>query len=989
MIQSMCRRGLRLHACAEPSAGGRVRAPARLFLMLGLVLAVVAGAAAAVPARAQPSSTLRDANRALAEGRYADAERAFRGQVRGDQRGRALIGLGRVQLETGRYDQAEHSGAEAAALSATRIDGETLRGEALQARGQLEAAQQAFERAARDPGALRARVLLGRLLLERGKNDEATPYLMSVIEAYNNDALGDDQAAGLCYVAMAARALGSVHDANDAFREAALKDRARVETQLEWASLFLDKYDQRHAAESAAEALEHNPNSPEAHVLMARLALARAFDFPAAEEHLRKALAVNPNLVSARVTRAAMALRNMDTDAADRELDAALAVNPNHLEALSVRAAARFLADDRSGFEAAKREVLKRNPRFSRMYSIIAEYAEWEHRYDELVAMAREALRIDKDDALAYATLGLNLLRSGDEKGGLEALHEAWKRDHFNVQVFNTLNLYDQVIGQQYVDFSAPPFVIRLHKDERAALEPYLVPMLRRAYEDMKKRYRFTPEGPIRIELYAKPEHFSVRTTGLPNVGVQGVCFGRVVTALSPRGGPFNWGQITWHELAHVFHLQLSKNHVPRWFTEGLAEYETIIARPEWKREEDYDLWVALAQGRVPKLRELNTAFTQARTPEALMTAYYVASQAVVYIVERFGFDKVRPMLVAWGEGRRTPDVFAQVLGVDIDQLDADFRAHTKQRLSKYDNQFYVDLSRYDDVDALAAAAAQRPEDPDALAALALGLIGNGDFDKAEQAAKRALSLSPRHVLAHFALTRIALEHGDAARAARCLRGIIASGHDGYLLRVLLARAALAGKQPQQARAEAERAIELDPDQLEAYRVLIEVADRLSDPELGRRALTALADLDQHDRMIQLALMSVLHDDKAYAELERAGERDLYIDPEQPRVHYLLGDAYLENGKPDRALVELDRALSLGHPRPGQVQLARVRALLALGKRRDAERAADAAVSADSKLAAKVATLLGRPAPGAAKPAKPVAAPAAAAVQPAPSAGAH
>src|SRR5258706_15180089 len=126
---------------------------------------------------------------------------------------------------------------------------------------------------------------------------------------------------------MAARGLGSVHDANDAFREAAVADRARVETQLEWAGLFLDKYDPRHANESVKEALEHNPNSPEAHVLAARLALARAFDFPAAEEHLAKALAVNPNLVGAHGTRAALALPEMDIEAADRNLDAALAIN--------------------------------------------------------------------------------------------------------------------------------------------------------------------------------------------------------------------------------------------------------------------------------------------------------------------------------------------------------------------------------------------------------------------------------------------------------------------------------------------------------------------------------------------------------------------------------------------------------------------------------------------------------------------------------------
>jgi tetratricopeptide (TPR) repeat protein len=925
-------------------------AATRAFVASGCALLLVVASSARVRASAGDELGLAAAQHALDSGRYADAEHGFRALLASPKRQRALLGLARVQLETGRYDDAERNAAGAAEQHALEAQAQTLRGEALHARGKLDAAEQAFDKATHDPAALRAQVLLGRLLQERGRKAEAEPHLMALIEAYNNDALGPDQAAGLCYVAMAARALGSVHDANDAFRDAANADHARVETQLEWASLFLEKYDEAHASDSVKEALEHNPNDPNAHVLMARLLLSRAFDFPAAEEHLKQALLVNPNLVLAHVTRAAFALRDMDIAEADRDLDAALAIDPNDLEALSVRAAARFLADDHAGFERQKREIWKRNAHFSRVFSIVAEYGEWEHRYDELVAMAREALVIDPDDALAYATLGLNLLRSGDEQAGREALREAWKRDHFNAQVFNTLNLYEKVIDKEYVSFSAPPFEIRLQRDERKALEPYLVPMLKRAYEDMRKRYAFTPEGPLHVELYASAQHFSVRTTGLPNVGVQGVCFGKVVTGISPRGGPFNWGQITWHELAHVFHLQLSKNHVPRWFTEGLAEYETTIARPEWKREEDRDLWVALAHDRVPKLRDMNKAFTQASTPEALMTAYYAASQAVGYIVQRFGFDKVRPMLEAWGTGQRTPDIFSRVLGLDIDQLDTDFRAYLKTRLHKYDTHFYVDFSRYDDLDALQAAAQRAPDDPDAQAALALGLLGKDRFAEAEQAGLRAIAHSPRHALAHFALTRVALEKHDAARVQRCLRAVIAGGQDGYILRALLARAALARAQYPEARDQAEHAILLDADEPEAFRILLELADKQGDHALGRRALEALAGLDQHDRVVHLALMTVLHEQKAFAELERAGERALYIDPEQPSLHRMLGDAYVETGKPAQALIELDRALELGDKRTGDVQLARARAWLGLGKPAEAKRAADAAVAADPKL---------------------------------------
>ena len=585
-------------------------------------------------AHGRGGSKLEAAQALFRKGEYAQAEKSLSAL----SLPQAKLLLGRLYLETGRYAQAAQR-ARALAKGRFRVAGQTLLGEALWVRGKLDAAAVAFRSVAGDPGAHRARVLLGRLLQERGRHEQARPYLMALIQTYNEDEMGANKASTTAYVAMAARALGSLHDANDAFREAALSDRSRVETQLEWAALFLDKYDKKHAGESLQEALGHNPHHPLAHTLMARLMLAQSYDFPSANEALDRALAVNPKLVAAHVTRAGMALRNMDIEGADQHLDVALGINPNHLEALSVRAAARFLADDAQGFERAKQAVLARNARFSRMYSIIAEYAEWEHRYPELVEMARAALRLDGEDPLAHATLALNLLRMGDEQEGRAALNAAWSRARFNVQVVNLLNLYENVIDKDYEAFEARPFTLRMHREERAALEPYLVPMLRTAFDDMKSRYRFTPEGPLRLELYADKEHFSVRTTGLPNVGVQGVCFGKVVTAISPRGGPFNWGQITWHELAHIFHLQLSHNHVPRWFTEGLAEYETIIARPEWRREEDHNLHQALRDGVLPKLSELNAAFTRARSPQQLMTAYYAASQAVVDLGERFGFD--------------------------------------------------------------------------------------------------------------------------------------------------------------------------------------------------------------------------------------------------------------------------------------------------------------------------------------------------------------
>lgn len=899
---------------------------------------------------AAAANEMAEAIAALKRGQYALAERAFVGLARGPNRGEALLGLARVQLRTGRYRQAKETARRAALQARGRIRALTARAEALLHLGELQRAEKLLRETAVRPDAHRARVLLGRLLQQAGRPQEAEEVLTLLIEDYNDQTLDANDAAQMTSLAIAAWALGSLHDANDSFRRAALLDLGNEETQIEWARLFMEKNDIEHARESVTDALKINPSSAEAHELMARVLLAESFDFPGAEKQIDRALKVNPNLVAAHVTRAGMALRNMQLEKADRHLRRALSVNPNDLEALSTRAAVRFLADDLEGFEEAQRQVLLRNPRFSGMYNIIAGYAEWEHRYAELIEMARKALRLNSDDATAMATLGLSLLRVGEEKQGLQALRDAWERDRFNVLVFNTLNLYERVIDRDYERFSAPPFRIRVLREERAVLEPYLVPMLRQAFGEMKKRYAFEPEVPIDVELYADRRHFSVRTTGLPSAGVQGVCFGKVVTAISPRAGPFNWGQIVWHELSHVFHLQISRNRVPRWFTEGLAEYETTIARPEWKREHDHELYMALTAGRLPPLRELNTAFTGARSPEQLVTAYYGASRAVRYIVERFGMPAVVKMLDAWGRGTSTARVFSETLGVDLERLDADFRRHSLERLAARRDDFIVDVSAYGDLKALKKAVEREPDDADALADLAMGYIRQGELRRAEAAAGKALRLSPAHPRAHFAMTRAALGKGDVAGAEAHLRSILAGGKDGYLIRLLLARAALSRRGYPEAGRQLQKAVSIDPERADAWQMTMELAGKRADGELLLRAARALADIDQHDRRTYALLMGALADRKRWSEVIRYGERALFVDPENPEIHRLLGVAYLEKRQARKSLRELGQALLLGHPRPGELELLRARALLMKGERTAARRAADKARARDPAL---------------------------------------
>ena len=897
-------------------------------------------------------------------GAYKEAEAGLRARLerldrhgKVDSRTRAL--LIRVLLETGRYVEAER---EAGLLTpADPALALTLAAEALEARGERDAAERSLRSAlVAQPAALRAKLRLGQLLWNRGQREPARRLLESVLHdrAPHADADKDVRIEALTLAAVAARTLGRVHEANDRFREAAELDRERAHTQLEWAQLFIDKYDLKHASDAVQAALAQNPKSALGQVLSARIAFLSAHDFVGAAVALDQALATNPQLTAAYVLRASMALRDMDIARAEAELTRALAINPMDLEALSVRAAARFLDDDTRGFAQLERRVLELSPHYATFYAKVAEFAEWEHRYTEIIGMYRSALRIDPDDASVRAGLGLGLLRTGEEQKGLAQLRKAWERDHFNVQVYNTLNLYESAIATDYIEHTAGPFRVRLHKTERHVLAPYLVPMLTQAYAQMRERWGFTPTGPLRVELYADRAQFSVRTTGLPNAGVQGVSFGKVITALSPRGGPFNWGQIVWHELCHVFHLQLSKNHVPRWFTEGLAEYETSLARSEWKREDDYALWQALQGGRLPPLASMNRAFTQADTSDELLTAYFYAYRAVQHIVERFGWASVRKLLVALGEGQKLEAASQSVLGVTLEELDEGLHSSLAERLGKYDREFAPDLASYGDVAAARALAAQKARDPDAFAALALSEINAEHLELAEHAALAALKLSPKHRLAHFALARVALARGDAKKAERCLMGILDSGADGYVLRLLLARGALARGNPEAAAEQAQAAVRFDPERSDAHKMLLELATKLGDETLAMRALGALADLDQHDSLVHVTYLALLRKNRDWAGVIREGETALYIAPENPSVHLHLGEAYVETGEFERGMGELDRALALGYSQPGLVRLARARAFLLRHDRDSALRELKLALASDPTLDSRARSLI-------------------------------
>jgi cellulose synthase operon protein C len=931
--------------------------------LLTAAAAIAQSTAAGTPppaSRSQPR-TLASAMEAARTTDYPAAEKALLG-VGGDDRPAALLALAEVMLEEGRFAEADRYATEAAtAGGAQRLASTVLRARVMAARGKVGEAIGLLEPNKDAPGAggRSTRLALSELLIRTGRRADAEPLLLKFAEEYGNDAIGSTDAAGLAMVGRAMHLLRHAKDANRAYNESeraeiaasggALRSGKDVQTLLWRADLYVDTYDPGDAERVLGEALKIAPHRAETMVMLARVKLEEAFDFAAAERLATAALAVNPKHAGAYAIRAAIALRDMSLQAADAAVDDGLSIDPNDLELLSLRAAGRFLADDRPGFDAAKRALFTRSKDFSRGLGIIGEYAEWEHRYDEVVAMMKEAVALDPRDAKAWAELGLMQTRAGNEAEGVKSLERAWTTDHFNVRVYNTLELlYGQWVPQQYDDRPDGIFRLRYPKDERPLLERYVPRMLGEAWGAMKVHYMFTPSAPVGVEMYAQREHFSVRTSGLPNIGIEGVCFGHVVAAMSPKSEPFNWGNVLWHELAHVFAIQLSKNHVPRWFTEGLSEYETMIRRPEWRRELDPEFYLALKSKALPGALDMNRAFTHAEGDLDVTVAYYAASQIVAFTAERMGFPKITRALELWGEGKRTGDVIRESFGMSPDEYDASFRAWALSRLARYDGQYMFDV-KVIGVDEARAAADASPASAPARVALAVALLHANKAAEAQTELDEALRVAPADKDAHYVLARLASLNKDPAAQQKHLAAIQASGGDGYAIQLALADNARARHDTAAARAALEAAHRFDPTQVEPVRGLYDLALGEKRDADATAWLREVVRLDQHDRRAYRLLLERLVEGGQWDEAKRVGEAALFVDLQSEAVHVGYARALAATGDHERASFELESAL-LCEGKPPEMAVAHAllaRERLALGDSAGARAHRDAALKLD------------------------------------------
>ena len=824
--------------------------PALIPPAAAVLAALALGVATALPAAGQsrpPQSELSlaqvryDLVRAFREGRYAEVLQLAEGLAPDAD---LHLLKGRTLLAIGRYDEA------AAALSAAIVMAPL--GDA-----QLE---------------------LGQLHLLRGRPAEAGRALEPLIAA----AAQSDDGEVLGRAARAAYRLGRYEQANSLFRDAAALIGDDPELQIAWGELFLEKQNRSEAVRSFRAALQTDRRNARAFA-----GLARAFadeNGDTARELAGRALGLNPSLVEAHLVLADLALDEDRREDARTAIDEALSINPSSLNALSRKAAVALLEDRHDDFERLVAAVHAINPRHGDVYRIAGAQAARHYRFDQAAALAHQALALEPDNVRASAELGLHLLRTGDEAGARVALDRAFRADPYDLVTYNLLGLLDSLDRFETVEDGL--VTLRMHPEEAPVLREHALPLARRALDVLAARYGHTVEGPILVEIFPKHDDFAVRNVGLPGmVGALGACFGRVVTLDSPRARPpgtFNWQATLWHEMAHVITLQMSKNRIPRWLTEGISVYEEQRARPEWGREMELRFAEALERGDALPLSELNRGFMSGDT---IALAYYQASLLVEHLVETRGPQALATLVRAFGDGLTADEAMRRAIGPTLAELEPEFLASVSERFASV----FAALRGPEDVRLTSRTPRQ------VIVALAAEFPGNFELQ---------LRLGDLHAAAGEVEEAIAAWE----RAATLLPAVV--GNDSPLARV----ANLAASRGDQARAAdaLERLLARDDTNIEAARQLASLIDPARDPARAARAWSRVAELDPFDATASAALGRHALDTRSPDAAARWFRAALAAGPaDKAAAHCDLAESYMAVGEAPRAKRQVLAALEL------------------------------------------------------------------------------
>ncbi|MCH2139332.1 MAG: hypothetical protein MK074_09830, partial [Phycisphaerales bacterium] len=426
--------------------------------------------------------------------------------------------------------------------------------------------------------------------------------------------------------------------------------------------LLLQSRDNRSGAgEAIGEALQLNPRSAQAWYMLGQLQLG-SFNFDAADASIAALRALDADHTLAHLLDAEAAIiqhRWADAQTALDQIDHPMP------EAQALQCALLALqgksALARDVFEAA----LHDRPGDARVAATTGRLLSLHRRYEDAERWLNDALAIDDTDHEQWSELGLMRWQAGLDADARTALRRASALNPFDRRAANSLRLLDDIDAWDSIDTG--DVLIRWPPGIDALLAIAIAADVQHMHDRLERELQWTPSQQTVLEIHPDHEHFAVRVTGTPDVHTVAACTGPVIAMEPPRGGapgihagPYDWGPVVQHELAHVAHLDISRSRVPLWFTEGAAVAHEPLPLDWSARELLARRWHA---GSLLPFDDLSWAFVRPEHPEDRPLAYAQSAWFLLHLQDTWGPAIVGDILAALGRDVTLDNAFAHLTG--------------------------------------------------------------------------------------------------------------------------------------------------------------------------------------------------------------------------------------------------------------------------------------------------------------------------------------
>ncbi len=582
----------------------------------------------------------------------------------------------------GKYDEAAAHAAKALTDGQTIEDWYELKIRSELVRGKYaDALKTLDEGLMKRPKSVRLRWLGHRVCRFNGDDQRAKTLLDDIIEFVKKQRWLYTDAQN--YVTLGRYYLDAGADPKDVLKS--FYDRARLlkpkyaEASIAAGDLGLAKHDYGLAAVEYEKAAEVDTKNPD---VFFGIAMAYApSDGKKSKAALQAAIEKNENHVDSLLYLVDEHIDSEHYDAANKVLEQVLKVNDKHPRLWAYRAVLAHLNNDAEVEKECRDRALahwKTNPDVDHL---IGNKLSQKYRFEEGAVYQRLALKFDADYLPAKMQLSQDLLRLGDEEEGWKLADEVYEKDGYNVVAHNLVTLRDHIT--KYTILESDGFVVRMETREAKIYGQPVLKLLARAKEELCAKYEVELEEPIYVEIFPEQQDFAIRTFGLPGgAGFLGVCFGRVITMNSPASqgnSPSNWQAVLWHEFCHVVTLFKTKNKMPRWLSEGISVYEERQANSSWGQTMNPQYREMVLGDDLTPVSQLSGAFLNPKSGLHLQFAYYESSLVVEYLVEKYGLDTLKRILVDLGVGMPINDSLARYTG-SLEALDKEFAEYARKR---------------------------------------------------------------------------------------------------------------------------------------------------------------------------------------------------------------------------------------------------------------------------------------------------------------------